>query len=224
MSTTTQKEKTRRFRKKFMAENHLWYSGWPHYLINGTLLFGSCVFLFIQIEELRLIELLAIPVTLVLGSLFVYLVHRYPLHQKYKPVRKQTYDQHTLIHHRFYTNELYQVEPDEEYNSTLFPPAVVLGFCIVFLPGLYFLTRLFLPLNVVYLFVGTSSFYFILYEVVHYISHLSINHWLMRIGYFRRMRKHHLDHHDPRLMEKYNFNIVIPLFDFVFGTKKVVSE
>lgn len=219
----TQKEKVLRFRKKFMAENHIWYSGITHYLFNGSLLLGSFGFLIWQIEDLKLIELLTIPVLLVLGSLTVYLIHRYPLHQKYKGVREQTYDQHTLIHHRFYTNELYQVGRGEESNTFLFPPAVVLGFCAVFLPGLYFLTRLFLPSNVVFLLVAMSSVYFILYEIVHYTSHLSETHWIMKMGYFRRMRKHHLDHHDPRLMEKYNFNIVCPLFDYVLGTK-IVSE
>ena len=221
MSTLSQKEKVIRFRKKFMADNHIWYSGVFHYLFNGTLLFGSCTFLFLQVTDLKPIELLTIPVVLILGSLTVYLIHRYPLHQKYKSVRKQTYDQHTLVHHRFYTNELYHVGNQEDSNTFLFPPVVVLSFCALALPALYFLTRLFLPSNVVFLLVGMSSIYFILYEIVHYTSHLSENHWLMRIGYFRRMRKHHLDHHDPRLMEKYNFNIVCPLFDYVFGTKIV---
>jgi len=202
-----------------MAENHYWYSGIFHYLFNGTLLIGSAVFMFLMIENLQLIELLTIPVMMVLGSLTVYLIHRYPLHQKYKKIRKETYDQHTLIHHRFYTNTLYQVGKNEKSNTFLFPPAVVFSFCIVVLPLFFVLTSLFLPDNVVYLFVGMSSTYFLLYEIVHYTSHLSESHWLMKIGYFRRMRQHHLDHHDPRLMEKYNFNIVCPLFDYVFGTK-----
>lgn len=219
----TQKEKVLRFREKFMAENSIWYSGVFHYVFNGTLLFGSCVFLFAQVESLQLLELLTIPVTLVLGSLTIYLIHRYPLHQKYKSVRKQTYDQHTLVHHRFFTHELYDVGKEEQSYTFLFPPIVVFSFCAVFLPGLYFLTQLFLPSNIVFLLVGMSSVYFILYEIVHYTSHLPEKHRLMRIGYFRRMRKHHLDHHDPRLMEQYNFNIVCPLFDYVFGTK-IVSK
>lgn len=65
-----------------------------------------------------------------------------------------------------------------------------------------------------------SSSYFILYEIVHYASHLPLGHWALSFRHFRRMRQHHLDHHNPRLMEKYNFNIVFPLFDYVFGTKK----
>ncbi|MFK7786425.1 MAG: sterol desaturase family protein [Crocinitomicaceae bacterium] len=207
-----------------MTESPVWYSGVLHYLINGTLLFGSSIFLFLQIEDLRWIELLTIPVVLVLGSLTVYLIHRYPLHQKYPSVRKQTYDQHTLIHHRFYTNELYDVGKDEESNTFFFPPAVVFSFTAIFLPGLYFLTQVFLPSNVVFLLVGMSSVYFILYEIVHYTSHLPEKHWIMNLGYFRRMRQHHLDHHDPRMMEKYNFNIVCPLFDYVFGTKVIPND
>ncbi len=33
-----------------------------------------------------------------------------------------------------------------------------------------------------------------------------------------RLRHHHTVHHDPRLMNRYNFNITYPIFDWLFGT------
>lgn len=215
-----QKEKTERFRKKFIAENPLWYSGILHYIINGFFLLSSTAFFFYQINDLRSIELLAIPIILIAGNLSVYLIHRYPLHMKFRGIKDQTYGQHTLIHHRFYTNDHYQVAKNEKSHSFLFPPIVVILFCLIILPLLYLLFNLFLPHNLLYLSLGMSSSYFILYEIVHYASHLPLGHWALRFGHFRRMRQHHLDHHNPRLMDKYNFNIVFPLFDHVFGTKK----
>lgn len=214
-----QKEKVARFRKKFIAENPIWYSGVLHYLFNGILLIGSTTFFFYQITDLKPIELLAIPVLLIAGNLSVYLIHRYPLHRKYRGIKDETYGQHTLIHHRFYTNEHYQVAEGEDSHSFLFPPVVVLLFCAIFLPILYFIFSLFLPHNFLFLSLGMSSSYFILYEIVHYASHLPEGHIVLKIGHFRRMRQHHLDHHNPRMMDKYNFNIVFPLFDHVFGTK-----
>lgn len=197
----------------------MWYSGVLHYLFNGTLLIGSTFFLFYQINDLKLVELLVIPIMLIVGNLAVYLIHRYPLHRKYKGVKDMTYGQHTLIHHRFYTSDHYQVAPDEESHSFFFPPIVVLLFCLVFLPFLYFVLSLFLSNNLLFLSLGMSSTYFILYEIVHYASHLPEGHWALKVGHFRRMRQHHLDHHNPRMMDRFNFNIVFPLFDHVFGTK-----
>lgn len=197
----------------------MWYSGVLHYLFNGIILFGSTTFFFYQITDLKPIELLAIPVLLIVGNLSVYLIHRYPLHRKYIGIKDLTYGQHTLVHHRFYTNEHYQVTQGEESHSFLFPPIVVLIFCAVFLPIFYLILSLFLPHNLLFLTLGMMSSYFILYEIVHYASHLPEDHWALNLGYFRRMRQHHLDHHDPRMMDKKNFNIVFPLFDHVFGTK-----
>ncbi len=34
----------------------------------------------------------------------------------------------------------------------------------------------------------------------------------------RALRTHHARHHDPRLMQRWNFNVTVPLFDAVMGT------
>jgi sterol desaturase/sphingolipid hydroxylase (fatty acid hydroxylase superfamily) len=34
----------------------------------------------------------------------------------------------------------------------------------------------------------------------------------------RILRRHHAIHHDPRLMQRYNFNVTVPLWDWVRGT------
>lgn len=220
----TPEEKVMRYRNQYLAENHIWYSGPFHYLFNGTLLAGSATFLFLQIDDWQWNYLWTLPVMMILGSLAVYLIHRYPLHQKYRSVRKETYDKHTLMHHRFYTNTVYRVGPNEKSHTFLFPPLVVILFCGIFLPVFFLLTWLIFPSDIAFLMTGIASLYFILYEIVHYTSHLPSSHWLMKVGYFRKMRKHHLDHHDPRLMEKYNFNIVLPLFDYLFRTKITSTE
>jgi len=64
-----QKEKTERFRKNFMSENPLWYSGILHYMINGVFLISSTTFFFFQVTDLRAIELFVIPVILIVGNL-----------------------------------------------------------------------------------------------------------------------------------------------------------
>ena len=216
-----QSEKVDRFRAK-NRDNRVWYSGSLHIFFNGTCLIGTIIYSLFQINDLKPIELLTIPVMLIAGNLAVYLIHRYPLHKKYPYIDKGSYGIHTLFHHRFYTNENFQVvkKEDIDTNSLFFPPVVVILFCLLFIPGFYFILNLFLPINYVFLSLSMSSIYFILYETVHYTSHLPENHWIFRISHLRRMRQHHMDHHNPKLMNKYNFNIVFPLFDYVFGTCK----
>lgn len=67
--------------------------------------------------------------------------------------------------------------------------------------------------------VFCTCFYFALYEVVHLSCHLEEDHWWLTIPGLKAMRHHHRIHHHPRLMNRYNFCIVYPLFDYVFGTK-----
>jgi hypothetical protein len=212
-------EKVDRFRAK-NRDNRVWYSGAVHILFNATCLIGTTIGSLFQISDLKPLELFTIPVMLIAGNLAVYLIHRYPLHTKYPYIHKGSYGEHTLFHHRFYTNENFQVmkKEDVDTNSLFFPPVVVIVFCLIFIPSLYFILNLFLPTNIVFLALGMSSFYFILYETVHYTSHLPENHWVLRISHLQRMRQHHMDHHNPKHMSSYNFNIVFPLFDHVFGT------
>ena len=34
----------------------------------------------------------------------------------------------------------------------------------------------------------------------------------------RNLRRHHRAHHDPRMMTRYNFNIVFPFTDWIMGS------
>jgi sterol desaturase/sphingolipid hydroxylase (fatty acid hydroxylase superfamily) len=34
----------------------------------------------------------------------------------------------------------------------------------------------------------------------------------------RALRRHHAVHHDPELMQRWNFNVTVPLWDLVRGT------
>ena len=214
-----EREKVELFREKFRREFiPKGYSGPLHILFNASILFALSLYLFFQVRDVKAIELIAIPISLIAGNLTIFLIHRYPLHRRYKFIDKETYQVHTMSHHRFYTHEHYQAEKIEDLYALFFPPKVVVFFSCVFIPGLYFFLGMFLPHNLIFLTLGMSSTYFILYEVVHYTSHLPENHWVCRIGHFKKMRQHHLDHHNPKNMHQYNFNIVFPLFDDVFRT------
>ena len=109
-------------------------------------------------------------------------------------------------------------ENSKDFYMLFFPPIVIFLFCAIYLPVNYFVATKFLPPNAVWLYLLGSALYFISYEVVHFASHLPPEAKILKIGFFRYMRRHHQVHHDTRLMTDYNFNIVFPLCDWLLGT------
>jgi sterol desaturase/sphingolipid hydroxylase (fatty acid hydroxylase superfamily) len=58
----------------------------------------------------------------------------------------------------------------------------------------------------------------VLYEVSHLSYHLPPESFVGRRRLVRWLREHHARHHDPRLMQKWNFNVTIPFWDWIRGT------
>ena len=206
------------FREKFRSEEiPQSYSGIFHLIFNFTFLMLSIMFSFSQVFEVKAWELLVIPLVIVLGNLVVFVLHKYPLHRKI-PFFGFTYKIHTKWHHSFFTHENLVFGSTRDFFIIFFPTWVVLGFVFLALPGLYFLLSPIFSGNFVFLTMGMAGVYFLSYEVVHFISHLPKDHFLIKIGFFRYMRDYHGIHHNPTLMRDYNFNIVFPFFDIIFKT------
>jgi len=218
------KEKVEEFRKEVRESQNSWLTPRVHAIFNFGALLCLCVFLFYQVSDLNPWELLALPATLVLGNLTIYLIHRFPLHIKYKVIDKETFHPHSVVHHHFYTKDNYQVNNPIDAHSIFFPPSVIMIFTFVIIPVLYLILNLVLPHNILFLTLGMGAMYFVLYETVHFASHLPEGHWALKIPHFKRMKAYHKTHHNLSLMTEYNFNIVFPLFDYVFGTYKKVDK
>ena len=60
--------------------------------------------------------------------------------------------------------------------------------------------------------------YVVSYEWLHLSYHLPPESFIGRLWLVRVLKKHHATHHDPQLMQKWNFNVTIPLWDLVRGT------
>ena len=203
-----------KFRENIVPKN---YIGPLHLLFNGSLLIISIVFHLSYYKSPTLIDLIPYPLMLILGNIAVFLIHRYPLHGFYK-WNAYPYKNHTRRHHVFFTEHAITYKNRRDWFSVFFPPEIVVGFLLVYHPFFYFLLTPIIGEDATRSYLIASSGYFILYEVVHYISHLPSTHPTMKIAFFRRMRRHHQLHHSPQLMGKYNFCIVHPFFDMVMGT------
>ena len=68
------------------------------------------------------------------------------------------------------------------------------------------------------MFVATFAMYVVTYEWLHLAYHLPPDGPIGRLAPVRWLRRHHAAHHRPALMQKWNFNITLPLWDWLRGT------
>ncbi len=171
-----------------------------------------------MLEDVKPLEWLTIPVTFLYANLSEYLGHRGPMHHKTRMLAG-IFQRHTIEHHSFFTNEAASFESTKDYRAVLFPPILLIFFFGCFaLPAAAVLYYVASP-NIGYLFVLTSILYFLNYELLHFAYHCGPESWLGRLPLIENLRKHHLTHHDKRLMTRYNFNITYPICDYLFGTR-----
>ncbi len=212
-------EHTLQFRDDF-RNNHIpkIYSGYLHLFFNLFVLLGTIIYPLTLVSKPTILELLIVPLVMVLGNILVFIIHKYPLH-RYMKISKFAYTIHSKYHHVFYTDKVLIFDGPRDFYILFFPTWVVLGFVLFYHPSLYYLGPQFLTSNSIYLAMASGSAYFLLYEILHFCSHLPENHPVLRIPGVKYMWRHHKDHHDPKLMADYNFNIVFPLTDILMGTK-----
>lgn len=139
--------------------------------------------------------LTTVPLGYLYANFFEYIYHRWVLHLG----KGFLFWRHVNHHETAYT------EHAAEHNTFGDkPPLVVALFAINTIPA-YFLFGL--PVAAVLLVTFIS--YFLLLEAIHW--HIHENGVSGDIGY-----EHHWRHHD---MERGNYNVYLPIFDYLLGTK-----
>ena len=191
------------------------YRGQLHFaglLAESALFMGLAAWM---LHEVRPWEWLMVPVALVFANGMEWLIHRGPLHHPWTP--RLLYGRHTLTHHAAFSHEEMAVRSWRELRIVLFPLFAMPGLQLLIVPvvGLLWWT---LGRNAAWLFVLAATFYYLLYELLHLAYHLPAGHPVSRWTLVQRLRVHHQRHHDPRRMVDGNFNVSIPLFDWLLGT------
>jgi len=110
------------------------------------------------------------------------------------------------------------MECDDDLHEVFATPLTVLMFFFgVVIPFSIACTLLF-SMNVGILFFATTMAYYGIYEFIHFTTHLMPSHFLAKLPFMKGARERHQTHHNTRLMREWNFNIGLPLMDFLFGT------
>lgn len=193
------------------------YSGPLHLATTISIAVAVAAFSVAMLHDVSVLEWLTVPVTFLYANVSEYLGHRGPMHRRNRFL-SAIFVRHSIEHHAFFTNEAPEFESSQDYKAVLFPPLMIFFFFGFFAVPVGALLYFFVSANVCYLFVATAILYFLNYELLHFAYHMSSASWVGRLPFIRRLRKHHIVHHDPSLMTSYNFNITYPICDALFGT------
>ena len=210
-----------RYRAEYRADVSAHYRGPLHLAVTllGTL--AAFAFAVAHVHQLRALEWIAIPLAFLGANFGEYQGHRGPMHFQVKHPRhplRIVYERHTRQHHRFFVENAMSVDSTRDFAIVLFPPAMLIFFIGALLFPACILLRLILGANVAWLCAATGLAYFAIYELMHLAYHLPADSWLARLPFVASSRRRHAHHHDPHVMQKLNFNITFPIFDWIYGT------
>jgi len=159
---------------------------------------------------------------LVFANFVEWAAHRWILHRR-RRFLEPLYDQHVPRHHRFYIDGDMAVGSRREWRFVLMPARGVLAIAVLAIP-LALLVGALCGADCGWVALMTVGSYASLYELMHLAYHLPDDHPVRRVRTTRRvirwLSRHHAHHHDPRLMQDWNFNVTVPLWDFLLGTNR----
>ncbi|WLG47276.1 SRPBCC family protein [Pseudomonas sp. FP1740] len=210
------RQTTEAFRARYRADIHPLYNPWLHgafVLLFGLLAIGG---FWRTVHQVQPLEWMAVPLTLLFFNFGVYVVHRYLGHHK-KRLARMFYARHAGDHHSFFTPGHMTYDSARDWRVILFPAwLIVLHTVVITGPAWWLLAQL--NSNVAGLFGGCMVLGYLTYEVFHACEHLPPGNPVTRLPWIRQMRRLHELHHRRELMQERNFNIVLPLMDYLFDT------
>ena len=206
-----------RLRERYLSSSSRFYLPLVHLMGTTGIGIATLALACWNLHAVRLVELLVVPVVVLIANFFEWVVHREVLHVRRPFPWSELYDQHTPKHHKLYHEEDMAVRDRREWRLVLIPAAGILGVVLSTAPLAYAISRLF-SANAGWLTLVTSAGYMVTYELLHLSYHLPEDHFIGGSRLIRRLRSHHARHHDPRLMQRWNFNVTLPFADWVLGT------
>lgn len=203
------------FRSEVRAHISPRYSPWLHLGAPAVVGLGLIACSIACLRNVRWWELLLVPIVYVISNATEHRAHRLALHRRTRGL-EILYDRHTPMHHRIFIASDMAMRDTREYALVLLPWFGIVAIFAMTAPitvALYFVDR-----NLACLFVATCMFYVLSYEWLHLSYHLPETSFIGRLGIVRVLRRHHATHHHPPLMQKWNFNVTVPLWDWVRKT------
>ena len=185
--------------------------------IAGAILAGAVVLA----TSARPIDWLLLPTFWLVANFIEWAFHRYPMHRPLTP--RLLYKNHAQLHHLAFTEETMPVEETRELNLVMMPWYTMIGLFVIASP-VFILAGILRGPGLTGVFLIAAVLYFVAYELLHALYHLPLptlaDAGLRPGGLFFRLRAHHARHHVLRRMAHANFNVTIPLMDWLLRTRE----
>ena len=209
--------RTSRFRQQYRDGISRYYSGIGHMLFVfglGGVMMGYC---FTRISNLSATVISAITFALLLGNIGEYVAHKSLGHKK-RRFAGLFYSRHSGDHHTFFTDQDYTINSLRDLRAVLFPAILLVAVTLLIALPLAVLARAAAGEDAGWAMAGGVLLAYLFYEFVHLCDHLPDDHFLTRLPGIRALRAHHRQHHATEGKDS-NFNVTIPLSDWLLGTK-----
>lgn len=203
-------------RQKLNQEASPIYNPWFHLIFPSTIGIGFCVLALLMLEHVTVWDALMFPLSWIFLNASEWFIHRDILHRRI-PGMRMLYQRHTLEHHQIFMTDDMAIRDRSEFRLVLIPAYAIFVALFAALPlpiALYLLGAK----NAGLIFFAMAMYYVVSYEWLHLSYHLPVD---SRIGSSRiigLLRRHHAVHHDLKLMQRWNFNVTVPLWDWVRRT------
>jgi hypothetical protein len=203
-------------RSRWLGEIPSWYSPWAHLAFPSVVGLGLIAGAVASVHGLRPWQLFVVPLVWVLSNAVEWRTHKNVLHKRFWPLG-ELYERHTPNHHRVFVTADMALRSAREFKFVLLP---FYGIVAIFMLNAPITLALVWAgqHNLAALYVATTMGYVLSYEWLHLAYHLPADSFIGRLGLVRVLRHHHAVHHNPSLMQKWNFNVTIPLWDWVRQT------
>ncbi len=203
-------------RDELLSRIPRWYTPWLHLAFPAVAGIAIAALALSRIDDLRAWQLGFVPVFLLFGNAVEWHAHRGLLHRRMRFL-EVLYVRHTPQHHAVYVADDMAIRSARELKLILLPAYGVLAILAVTSPITIALVRVGQP-NLGALWVASVVAYVLGYEWLHLAYHLPQHSAVGRLRIIGKLRRHHQLHHTPHLMQRWNFNVTVPVWDIVRGT------
>ena len=203
-------------RRDLLSRIPSWYSPWLHLAIPALSGLAIVALALDRIHGLRAWQLAFVPLFVVFGNAVEWHAHRDLLHRRTWPL-EVLYVRHTPQHHAIYVSEDMNIRDWRELRFVLLPAYGVAALVVLTSPVTAAFWLAGQP-NLAWLWVTSVVLYVLTYEWFHLAYHMPADGLVGRLAVTRWLRRHHQRHHHPPLMQRWNFNVTLPLWDQVRGT------
>jgi hypothetical protein len=197
-----------RVRAAAVAATPWWYNEWGHLAFPSVVGIGLIAASMALLDRPTALELLTVPVVLFLVNFNEWHIHRNILHARTWPL-ETLFWRHTPEHHVIFVRDDMAMRSTREFRLVL-----IFVISLPLTAALWFLVSH----NVALLWVACTMGYTVAYEWLHLSYHVPESNPIARTALIRVLRRHHAMHHTPELMQRWNFNVTVPLADWLLGT------